>query len=232
MDKIFNWVKNHKKSIILILLGFFFIPMVIIHFLFKWNSNIYLIQADWESGDVLGYIGNFYGLLGTIIFSMLALWQNHIIEKKNQEYNKTVQEVEAKLNMPIFDIPYTNNSGQGCNGSYFNFHFKLRNISPNPAIHVCISNFKIYNENKTEIQTSSSVNTSDTVLFAQSSIEVNFSNEALKGQNLTLIFFIEYKDRYYNKHKIKATGQIENSQEFKAVIFDLIEQEVIPNAST
>ena len=229
MDKIFNWVKNHKKSIILILLGLFFIPMIIIHFLFKWNSNIYLIQADWESGDVLGYIGNFYGLLSTVIFSMLALWQNHIIEKKNQEYNKKVQEVEAKLNMPIFDIP---NSEQGCNGLYANFRFKLRNISPNPAIHVCISNFKIYDENKTEIQSSSSVNTSDTVLFAQSSIEVNFCNEALKVQNLTLIFFIEYKDKYYNKHKIKATGQIENPLKFKSVIFDLIEQEVISNANT
>ena len=232
MDRMFNWIKGHKIASFAILLGLFIVPIIAVQFLFKWKTDIYWIQADWKSGDVLAYIGGFYAFLGTVVFSLLALWQNYVIEKKNTEYNTKLQQIEIKLNMPIFDIPYTGNSGQGCNGSYANFHFKLRNISPNPAIHLNVSNFSIFDDTGNKTATSNSVKIDDTVLFAQSSIGINFVNEGLKGKNLTLVFYIEYKDKYYNAHKIKAIGHIENAPDFRAVIFDLIEQEDIHNANT
>lgn len=232
MDRIFNWIKGHKIASFAIVLGLFVVPIIAVHFLFKWETDIYWIQADWESGDILAYIGGFYAFLGTVIFSTLALWQNNIIDKKNDDYQNKLLEIETNLNMPYFDIPYKDGSGQGCNGNYTNFHFKLRNISPNPAIHLNVSNFSIFDDTGNKTATSNSVKIDDTVLFAQSSIGINFVNEGLKGKNLTLVFFIEYKDKYYNAHKIKAIGHIENAQNFQAVVFDLIEQEDTHNANT
>ena len=232
MDRMFNWINGHKKATIAIMLALFIVPIIVVHFLFKWETGINWLQADWESGDILVYIGGFYAFLGTVIFSWLALWQNHIIEKKNDEYNNKLQEIEIKINMPIFDIPYTGNSGQGWSGNFSNYHFKLRNISPNPAIHLHVSNFSIFDDTGNKTTTSNSVKIDDTVLFAQSSIGINFDNEELVGKHLTIVFYIEYKDKYYNAHKIKAIGHIENAQDVKNVVFDLIEQEDTHNANT
>lgn len=230
MDRMFNWIKEHKKTSVAILFGLFIIPIVVVHFLFKWKSNIYWIQADWDSGDVLAYIGGFYAFLGTVIFSMLALWQNHQIEKKNEEYNEQLQKIETKLNMPLFDIPYSENCEQGCDGNYANLCFKLRNISPNLALQIKISNFEIYDETGKKTLSSKSVKINDTVLSANTTINVKFTNDNLQGKNLSMIFYIDYQDKYYNKHKIKATGAIADAKTFESIIFNLIEMEDTQNA--
>lgn len=229
MDRMFNWIKEHKKSSIAILLALFIVPIVAVHFLFKWKTDVYWIQADWDSGDVLAYIGGFYAFLGTVIFSMLALWQNHQIEKKNEEYNEKLQKIETQLNMPLFDIPYSENSGQGCNGNYANLHFKIRNISPNLALQIKISNFEILDETGKKTLSSKTVKLNDTVLSANTMIDVKFTNDNIQGKNLTMIFYIDYQDKYYNKHKIKATGTIADAKVFKNIIFDLTEMEDTQN---
>lgn len=232
MDKLFNWIKKHKATSVLVIIGLFIIPIIVVHLLFKWKSNIEFIQAEWEAGDILAYIGGFYAFLGTVIFSMLTLWQNDVIDKKNDDYNNKLLEIETTLNIPHFDIPYTSGSGQGCNGNYTNYKFKLRNISPNTAIFLNVSNFSVFDETGNKTVTSKSVEIDNTVLFAQSSINIIFKNDGLNGKNLTLIFYIEYKDKYYNAHKVKATGYIKDAQNFQPVIFDLIEMEDTHNANT
>lgn len=229
MDRFFDWIKNHKGKAIAIIIAMFIVPMIVVHLLFKWKTDIYLVQADWNSGDVLTYIGGFYSFLGTTILSILAIWQNDVINKKNDEYNKKLQEIEIKLNMPIFDIP---GKGQSTNGDHSDFRLSLRNVSPNPALQASFSNMTIYDSQDKMIVTSSDVELSDTVLSENTLIDVKYKNGAVFGKNLKMIFCIEYKDKFYKKHKIKATGTIIDAKNFQPIIFDLIEQEDTKNDQT
>ncbi len=232
MDKLFKFVKSHKKVVSVIIFAMFIVPIVMVHFLFKWRSDCEFLQAEWSAGDVLVYTGGFYAFLGTVVFSMLALWQNHIIAKKNDEHNRELQSVEVKLNAPILDIPFTGGLGQGSDGNCSNLSFHLRNLTFNPAINLKISNFAILNNEKQKVVSLESVKLNDSAILGNSSIGVKFLNGPVKGKNLTVVFDIEYKDRYYNKHKIKATGKIEDSSDFHPIEYDLKEQEDTANGKT
>ena len=66
MKKIIEFVKAHKKLTLISLLIVVFIPIPIIHFLFKWNSNVDILSAEWTAGEILAYIGTIIAALGSI----------------------------------------------------------------------------------------------------------------------------------------------------------------------
>lgn len=66
LNKIVNWIKNHKTTTLLVCISIFFLPLVIVHILFKWNSEIRWLSAEWSAGDVLGYIAGFEAFVGTV----------------------------------------------------------------------------------------------------------------------------------------------------------------------
>ena len=45
-------------------------------------------NVDWEAKDALSYYGSALGFIGTVIFSGLALWQNHIIKTESDKHTK------------------------------------------------------------------------------------------------------------------------------------------------
>lgn len=85
MEKLFKWISEHKKSCFWIMVGMIFLPIIIIHILFKINTHCYWIQADWLSGDVLGYFGSVLAFSGTVILGYVSLLLNDKAVKQNDK---------------------------------------------------------------------------------------------------------------------------------------------------
>lgn len=108
LNNIVNFIFKHKILIFLIIILLFSLPLIIVHFLFKWHSNISFIQSEWTAGDIISYIAGFEAFLGTTILSFLALWQNQQHKTENDTKDKKIIEIENEKirlsNMPQFII--------------------------------------------------------------------------------------------------------------------------------
>lgn len=97
MDRLFNWVSRHKKMCIVIMVCVFIIPLIIIHVLFKWKSRIYWIEAEWNAGDLLAYVGNILVLLGTLFLGYITLLLNDKAIKQNDKLIKMQHNTEKAI---------------------------------------------------------------------------------------------------------------------------------------
>jgi hypothetical protein len=96
----FGWIKKNKlKSICLLILLSFILPILIIHTLFKIPAVIPFFIAEWSAGDLINYFLIFISFLGTLTLGALALYQN----KNLSEINKNLLEHQFK---PIISIGY------------------------------------------------------------------------------------------------------------------------------
>lgn len=82
--------KNYKRTILICSALIFFIPLIVVHLLFKWYSGIEFFVAEWGAGDILGYIGTMLSFAGTIVLSVLALQAS----QKANALSKKVIELE------------------------------------------------------------------------------------------------------------------------------------------
>lgn len=201
MKKFFKWVTEHKILSCLIIILMFFIPILLVHVLFKTQAKYDFLVAEWSAGDILLYISSFYTLLGTITFSALALYQNHIINEQNEQFNQKLKEIEMQRDMPRFAVQNIVH-----HGNYTNLKIEIKNISDNPATNINISNFTVYDINRKAVCKSNSVNVKGTIIEAQSTIEIDFINAPLKDSNLNICFFIEFQDIFLNDHKVEVVG--------------------------
>lgn len=108
LNNYLNKVIEHKTLSCIIALLMFVLPLIVVHFLFKWNSNIEWIQAEWDAGDVISYIAGFEAFIGTTFLSFLALWQNQQHKQENDNKDKMLLDVENEKirlsNLPQFLI--------------------------------------------------------------------------------------------------------------------------------
>lgn len=88
MDKIVKWIMEHKKLILALVILVIFLPMIVIHILFKIQSNCYWIQSEWEPGDILGYFGSVLSFIGTIVLGYVAITQTERANQLNCELLK------------------------------------------------------------------------------------------------------------------------------------------------
>lgn len=103
-----NKIFEHKALSCIVAILLFVLPLIVVHFLFKWKSNIEWIQAEWDAGDVISYIAGFEAFIGTTFLSFLALWQNQQHKQENDNKDKMLLEVENEKirlsNLPQFLI--------------------------------------------------------------------------------------------------------------------------------
>ena len=85
MEKVFTWVKKHKVAFGVLVFLLFGMPLFLVHILFKFDSSVSLLTAEWSAGDVLAYIAGFEAFIGTVSLGALALWQNQQINKQHLE---------------------------------------------------------------------------------------------------------------------------------------------------
>lgn len=201
-NKAFNWVKHHKKKAVFVVITLFFAPMIITHVLFKFRICDFL-SAEWSAGDVLGYIGDFYAFLGTVIFSALALWQGHVIFMKNEESEKLARELEYKRDLPNFSVVC-----QGYSGNLSNIKIQIHNKSDNPASDIKVNELKIYDDKNKLLETSDVPNLSKFCCTKTESIYFEFANKGVKDGYFKLVFVFSYNDKFGVNHKIRASKTI------------------------
>lgn len=100
MEKILQWINENKVKTICIISAIIFVPILIIHILFKWDPGISCLIPEWEAGDILGYFGDVISFLGTIILGYIAILQT---EKANTLSNEMVK-LEWEKKKPCLDI--------------------------------------------------------------------------------------------------------------------------------
>jgi hypothetical protein len=76
ITNIVNWITSHIWQSVLIALALFLVPLVIVHFLYKWYTGVWILASTWSSGDLITYIAGFEAFLGTVVLSAVALHQN------------------------------------------------------------------------------------------------------------------------------------------------------------
>lgn len=92
--RILTFIFSHKICVALILIAVFSLPLVIVHFVFKFNCHP-LLHATWTSGDVLGYFGEMIGAAATIFAIIITI---QLAEEGRQEDHKR-QKCERKLSV-------------------------------------------------------------------------------------------------------------------------------------
>ena len=100
MKRVLDWLSKHKKAVVLFCCILVFLPIITIHTLFKIKTDFYWIQADWKSGEVLGYFGDVLSFVGTVILGFVAILQT---EKANN-LNEELLAIERNKIKPCLDI--------------------------------------------------------------------------------------------------------------------------------
>lgn len=94
------WVKKNKVKTILIIMGLFFLPLMIVHLLFKWNTGISFFYAEWSAGDLIEYIAGFEAFIGTVVLGIIAVWQT----SKANDISKSLMELENNKYRPYIKL--------------------------------------------------------------------------------------------------------------------------------
>ena len=100
MKEILQWIRKHKRLTMMLLVLVVFLPIIVIHILFKIKSNCYWIQAEWDAGYMLGYCGDVLSFIGTIVLGYIAVMQTERANHMNQE----LLNIEKSRVKPYFDI--------------------------------------------------------------------------------------------------------------------------------
>jgi len=95
MKKYLDWIVTHKVKTGLIVFGLFIIPLIAIHFLYKWITPHYILQSSWSSGDLIMYIAGFEAFLGTVFLGVVAVRQND----KAIDLNERMTQIEEKRDL-------------------------------------------------------------------------------------------------------------------------------------
>lgn len=109
MDRILDVIKKHWIATILICVGAFALPLLIVHILFKWNSGNSWLAAEWSAGDVLGYIAGFESLIGTIALGIVTVYQSNKANAANERLAKENNQLQKISIQPLLPILKVNN---------------------------------------------------------------------------------------------------------------------------
>lgn len=196
-----DYVKKHKWYLIVggILLTFG-VPFVL-HCLFKIYPSNKFFAAEWSAGEFLTYYGSILSFLGTASLGILALWQNQIIEQKTIDYNKMLQQMETKKNMPKLRCVY-----KSSNGNFANIITHIENVSENIASRITATNLEVRDEQNAIVKTSTLAKLDKDTLCGGEHTILSFTNEPLCGNNLNVSFRFTCIDKYESIHYYEVFG--------------------------
>ncbi len=206
LEKIFEWIKKHKVKTALLGLLLFFIPIIIIHLLFKWYWGIEFLVAKWTAGELLNYVGSYLAFAGTVVLGILALWQNKQIAAQSENYNNILKEMQISLNTPTFNVKCLGLSNV-CGKKKISF--EIKNISQNLANNISINSFSIGKKgDKKKTTTMNNATLSTTYLKADDVLRVDFDYDFQTHNEIVywIHFYMSYTDKFNEKHKIRVEG--------------------------
>ena len=107
MNKIVEWIKNHKATILIVCVMMFFLPLILVHIFFKWNSGIGWLSAEWSAGDVLAYIAGFEAFIGTVVLGFVTVYQSEKASQQNERLSKEnnfLQRISVQRLLPLVSV--------------------------------------------------------------------------------------------------------------------------------
>lgn len=209
--------KNIKLVIFIALLSvvsFLIIPLFI-NISFKINAPTNILVAEWGAADALNYYGSILTYLGTSILSVIALYQNHMLKKSNDQHIANVERLEKIKNSPV--LVATNISSLANKSK---IEFRVSNISEHLAQDVEVYNFTIISNDNKKLW-SSSEKFSKPYLYSRENLIVKLSNDIIKEDNVKLSFSVRFSDKYGNKHTNSMTGFLDKT--ISNSVFSVIE---------
>lgn len=90
MKKILDYIKKHKRGVIITAIIVAIAPVILVHVFFKIQAPCDLLSAEWSAGSILDYIATLFSAFATICLSIFALESS---EKAN-ELSQKVTEIE------------------------------------------------------------------------------------------------------------------------------------------
>lgn len=194
-----KWITKHKWVMILTVIFIFAMPLLIIHLLFLWNSEIDWLIARWSPGDLMAYVAGFEAFLGTVALGALALWQNQQIHKQHIESLEPI--LSMKL-VPINSILYLviQNTGQ-CEAK--NIKICVENMKNNGNNVLWLSalfdnEFELYPNEIVQGRVAVSEASAEREIFPQLSVKVSYVRPDLNRKNeykRTIIFDGGYAEK-------------------------------------
>lgn len=107
MIRIIVWLKKHPVVTAMIIIAAFFLPLLIVHCLFKWTTEYIWLTASWSAGDVLGYIAAFEAFLGSVVLGAVTVYQsdraNEINVRLSKE-NNYLQRISIQQMLPLLRV--------------------------------------------------------------------------------------------------------------------------------
>lgn len=194
----FEWIKKHKVLFIIIcviiLIALIGVPFAI-NLLFKADTNINVLQAEWSAGDALGYYGAVLSFLGTVILGALALYQNHIIKEEADKKAALLEEKERIENMPKFSMHFKH-----CYGFGVRLGFAIKNYSKNISYDIKVYDIRIKSNDTTMWESKQIYKRA--ALDSNSEFEINLDSPEIKNvDTFTLLAYMSCKDKYNESHE-------------------------------
>ena len=203
MDKCWEFLKKNWLAVggcvIAVLFSVVGVPLLI-NWAFSIPAWCDFFAVDWDAKDALSYYGSALGFIGTVIFSGLALWQNHVIKTESDKHTDLLEEMERKKNMPI--IYFGSNA---CSGNCMQLGFHVRNISDNIALDMLISRISILNEDGSEFW--SNDKEQRIPHLKDQEVRFNLDNPSLTSINQVFSFRVSYQDKFGGIHKCIVEGK-------------------------
>lgn len=173
---------------------------LIINWLFSIPAYYDFMRVDWETKDALAYYGSVLGFIGTVIFSGLALWQNHIIQEANNAHATLLDKMEKDKNAPHIIVKAISAWG---NASKLKIH--VVNITENIAEKIHAYGFAIIDETGATLWREDKVINIDYLVNGRV-FEIEFENPSITNTKHKIIFDINYKDKFGDEHSCKIVG--------------------------
>lgn len=188
-------------SAIIICVLFFVIGVpLIINWMFTKPALCDFFAVNWVARDALAYYGSALGFIGTVIFSALALWQNHIIKEESDKRQEILDKMELQKHLPIIEVQSLCCSG---NGSFLSL--SIKNISGNVALEVVLSKIQILNNDGSEFWMNDREYKYPNLGAEPKSISLN--NPSLTDLSQIFVFRISFKDKFEQRHTLFVEGK-------------------------
>lgn len=202
MNKFWVFLKSHWLAVILCVLTVLFavigVPLFI-NWAFSRPAWCDFFAVDWEAKETLAYYGSALGFIGTVIFSGLALWQNHVIKTESDKHTNLLERMEKQKNMPIL---YFGTSCMG--GKCGQLGLYIENISDNIAMEVLISEIRILNEDGTEFWSNGK---EQRIAHLEDRRDLPLKNPNLTSIKQIFSFQLSYQDKFGELHRCNVEGK-------------------------
>lgn len=202
MDKFWEFLKKNwlvvVGCVIAVLFSIVGVPLLI-NWAFTKPALCDFFAVDWEAKEALDYYGSALGFIGTVIFSGLALWQNHVIKTESDKHTTYLEERDNQKNMPILYFGATSYGGTcGQLGMY------VQELSDNIAMDVLISKISILNEDGSEFWSN---DTEQRIPHLKEPRNLPLRNPSLTSIKQVFTFRVSYYDKFGELHKCIVEGK-------------------------